>query len=90
MKYRWPWRRTIDLFFELGLIRNIADIYQLRAEGHRSLQGFGERSAERKYKGIEASKQVPWARVLFAIGIRFVGEQTAKETCACLSQILTY
>lgn len=70
---------TIDLFYELGLIRNIADIYRLRLEDIAPLQGFGERSADRILHGIEASKAVPWARVLFAIGIRFVGETTAKK-----------
>ena len=70
---------TIDLFYELGLIRNIADIYRLRSEDIAPLQGFGERSADRILHGIEASKAVPWARVLFAIGIRFVGETTAKK-----------
>ena len=78
---------TIDLFFELGLIRNIADIYQLRAEDIAPLQGFGERSAERIIQGIEASKQVPWARVLFAIGIRFVGETTAKKLARAFPNI---
>ena len=78
---------TIDLFFELGLIRNIADIYQLRAEDIAPLQGFGERSAERIIQGIKASKQVPWARVLFAIGIRFVGETTAKKLARAFPNI---
>ena len=78
---------TIDLFFELGLIRTIADIYQLRAEDIAPLQGFGERSAERIMQGIEASKEVPWARVLFAIGIRFVGETTAKKLARAFPNI---
>ena len=78
---------TIDLFFELGLIRNIADIYHLRAEDISPLQGFGERSAERILQGIEASKEVPWARVLFAIGIRFVGETTAKKLARAFPNI---
>ena len=78
---------TIDLFFELGLIRTIADIYQLRAEDIAPLQGFGERSAERIIQGIEASKEVPWARVLFAIGIRFVGETTAKKLARAFPNI---
>lgn len=70
---------TIDLFYEQGWLRNIADIYDLRAEQIAPLQGFGERSAERILQGIEASKEVPWPRVLFALGIRFVGETTAKK-----------
>lgn len=78
---------TIDLFYELGLLRNIADIYDLRAEQIAPLQGFGERSAERILQGIEASKNIPWGRVLFAIGIRFVGETTAKKIAKAFPNI---
>lgn len=70
---------TIDLFFEKGWLRNIADIYDLNPEQIAALPGFGDKSAERLMAGLEASKQVPWARVLFALGIRFVGETTAKK-----------
>lgn len=70
---------TIDLFYEQGWLRNIADIYELDPLQISFLPGFGEKSAERIMAGIEASKQVPWPRVLFALGIRFVGETTAKR-----------
>lgn len=70
---------TIDLFFEKGWLRSIADIYHLDRSQIAALPGFGEKSADRILDGIEASKQVPWARVLFALGIRFVGETTAKR-----------
>lgn len=70
---------TIDLFYEKGWLRNIADIYDLDPEQIAALPGFGEKSAERLMAGLEASKQIPWARVLFALGIRFVGETTAKK-----------
>lgn len=70
---------TIDLFYEKGWLTTIADIYHLRPEDIAQLPGFGEKSAERIMAGIEASKQIPWPRVLFAIGIRFVGETTAKK-----------
>lgn len=70
---------TIDHFYEQGWLRNIADIYSLQAEQIAPLTGFGERSAEHILQGIEASKEVPWPRVLFALGIRFVGETTAKK-----------
>ena len=70
---------TIDLFYEQGWLRTIADIYDLQPEPIAALPGFGEKSAERLMQGIEASKQVPWNRVLFALGIRFVGETTAKK-----------
>ncbi len=70
---------TIDLFYEKGWLTTIADIYHLRPEDIAALPGFGEKSAERIMAGVEASKQIPWPRVLFAIGIRFVGETTAKK-----------
>lgn len=70
---------TIDLFYEKGMLHNVADIYDLRAEQIAPLPGFGEKSAERILQGIAQSKNVPWARVLFALGIRFVGETTAKR-----------
>ena len=70
---------TIDLFYEKGWLRNIADIYDLRREEIAALPGFGDKSAERLMNGLEESKHVPWSRVLFALGIRFVGETTAKK-----------
>lgn len=70
---------TIDLFFEQGFLRTVADIYHLDPAKIAVLPGFGEKSAERIMQGIEASKQVPWHRVLFALGIRMVGETTAKK-----------
>ena len=70
---------TIDLFYREGLLHNIADIYTLRKEDIARLEGHGDKSAENILAGIEASKQVPWSRVLFALGIRMVGETTAKK-----------
>ena len=70
---------TIDLFFEQGWLRNIADIYDLTTEQIAPLPGFGQKSAERILKGIQESKNIPWPRVLFALGIRMVGETTAKK-----------
>lgn len=70
---------TIDLFYREGLLHNIADIYDLSAEQIVALPGFQQKAAENILAGIEASKAVPWARVLFAIGIRMVGETTAKK-----------
>ena len=70
---------TIDLFYEQGWLRTIADIYDLQRDLIAALPGFGDKSADRLMQGIEASKQVPWNRVLFALGIRFVGETTAKK-----------
>ncbi|MCQ2347833.1 MAG: NAD-dependent DNA ligase LigA [Paludibacteraceae bacterium] len=70
---------TIDLLFEQGLLHDIADIYALQKDDIATQEGFGDKSAEKILAGIEASKQVPWARVLFALGIRMVGETTAKK-----------
>lgn len=70
---------TIDLFFHKGMLHTIADIYDLRKEDIAQLEGFGTKSAEKILAGVEASKQVPWHRVLFALGIRMVGETTAKK-----------
>ncbi len=70
---------TIDLLWEKGLVRNIADLYDLKESDLSGLEGFGQKSAQRIIEGIEASKQVPWERVLFALGIRMVGETTARK-----------
>jgi DNA ligase (NAD+) len=70
---------TIDLFYQKGLLHNIADIYSLRREDIAAQERLGEKSAQNILDGIEASKSVPWARVLFALGIRMVGETTAKK-----------
>ena len=70
---------TIDLLYSQGLLKNIADIYVLTQEDIASQERLGEKSAQNILAGIETSKQVPWARVLFALGIRMVGETTAKK-----------
>ena len=70
---------TIDLLYSQGLLKNIADIYTLTQEDIAKQERLGEKSAQNMIVGIESSKQVPWARVLFALGIRMVGETTAKK-----------
>jgi DNA ligase (NAD+) len=65
-------------FFDLGLIKDPADIYDLRADQISPLEGFGEKSAENLVRGIERSKEQPFPRVLFALGIRHVGSVTAE------------
>ena len=69
---------TIDQFYQAGLIKDIADLYTLKAIDICRLEGLGEKSAVSIVHGIEDSKKVPFERVLFAIGIRFVGETVAK------------
>jgi DNA ligase (NAD+) len=70
---------TIDLFFEKGLIVNYADLYDLQAEQILALERFKEKSTENIMNGLEASKQIPFPRVLYALGIRYVGETVAKK-----------
>ena len=70
---------TIELLYENHLVRNIADLYDLRVNDLAGLPGLGEVSAKRIIDGIEQSKRIPWERVLFALGIRMVGETTAKR-----------
>ncbi|MCF8360447.1 MAG: NAD-dependent DNA ligase LigA [Prolixibacteraceae bacterium] len=69
---------TVELFYNKGLIKGIADLYVLKAEDIASLERLGEKSAKRIIDGLEASKSVPFERVLFALGIRYVGETVAK------------
>jgi len=71
--------KTIELLFERGLITNYADLYSLRKEQIIGLEGFKELSANNIIEGIEASKKVPFERVLFGLGIRYVGETVAKK-----------
>ncbi len=68
---------TVDDFYRHGLVRNVADLYDIKVE---QINGDGSRqkSAEKIVNGIEVSKQVPFERVVFALGIRFVGETTAR------------
>ncbi len=73
---------TIELLFENGLVRDIADLYSLKAADLAVLPRLGEKSADNIINSIEASKSVPFARVLFGLGIRFVGETTAKYMAA--------
>ena len=80
---------TIDLFYQKGLLKNIADIYDLKLEDIAAQERLGEKSAQNMLAGIEASKQVPWARVLFALGIRMVGETTAKKIARVYNNIDT-
>lgn len=68
----------IDLLVSQGLIHNVADIYDLKKEQIASLERMGEKSAQNLLDGIEASKRLPFHRVLFGLGIRFVGEGVAK------------
>ena len=69
---------TIDQFYQEGLVQNVADLYTLKAPDIARLERMGKKSALNILEGIRVSKEVPFERVLFALGIRFVGETTAK------------
>lgn len=69
---------TIDLLYSEGLIRNIADLYELQKEQISRLERLGDKSADRILKSLGESRQIPFEKVLFALGIRFVGETVAK------------
>lgn len=70
---------TVALLVNEGLINNYSDLYELTKEQVIPLERMAEKSAENLVNGIEASKQIPFERVLYALGIRFVGETVAKK-----------
>jgi DNA ligase (NAD+) len=78
---------TVDLLFSKGLVRNAADLYTLTFDQVRELDRMADRSADNLIQGIKNSTQVPFERVLFAIGIRFVGETVAKKLARALGSI---
>ena len=78
---------TVDLFYQQGLIRDVSDLYKLRVEDIRGLDRMGLKTAENIIKSIDASRGVPFERVLFALGIRFVGETVAKKLARSFTDI---
>lgn len=70
---------TIDLLYKKGLIKDVADLYSLKADQLLNLERFAEKSARNLISSIEQSRDVPFERVLYALGIRFVGETVAKK-----------
>ena len=78
---------TVDLFFQKGLVHDIADLYSLQASDLVPLERIGEKSADNIIKGIAKSRTVPFERVLFALGIRFVGETVAKKVAKAFNSI---
>ena len=70
---------TVALLFNNGLVRNYADLYDLTVEQILPLERMAQKSAENLIKGVEDSKNIPFESVLFALGIRFVGETVAKK-----------
>ena len=70
---------TIEQLFNKALVWNVADFYELKKEHLLTLDGWKERSAERFLSSLEESKKTPFERVLYALGIRYVGEATARS-----------
>lgn len=78
---------TVDLFYQEGMIHNVADLYQLQSQDIARLERLGEKSAENIMAGLARSREVPYERVLFALGIRFVGETVAKKIARAFPSI---
>jgi DNA ligase (NAD+) len=70
---------TVALLFNNGLVHNYADLYELKVEQILPLERMAQKSAENLVNGVEQSKNIPFERVLFALGIRYVGETVAKK-----------
>jgi len=80
---------TIETFYKHGLVNHISDLYTLyqKADQLKGLDRFGERSIDNMLMGIEKSKEMPFEKVLFGLGIRYVGETVAKKLAAGVKDI---
>lgn len=78
---------TVDMFYRLDFIKDAADLYHLTVDDIKDLDRMGQKSAENIVNGIAASRSVPFERVLFALGIRFVGETVAKKIARSFKSI---
>lgn len=78
---------TVELLFKEGLIKNYADLYTLTKEQVMPLERMAEKSAENLVNGVAASKTIPFERVLFGLGIRYVGETVAKKLAKAYKNI---
>jgi DNA ligase (NAD+) len=77
----------VDKFYQEGLLKNIADIYRLDYDSIESFEGFGKKSVDKLRKAIEDSKNNPVYRLIYALGIRFVGETNSKIFAAAVENI---
>ncbi|RZM22897.1 MAG: NAD-dependent DNA ligase LigA [Pedobacter sp.] len=82
---------TIESFYKKGLVRHISDLYSLKdkADDLKSIERFGEKSIANMLLGIEASKMMPFEKVLFGLGIRYVGETVAKKLAFAMKNMDT-
>jgi len=78
---------NVRKFYELGLLKTIPDIYQLPYDEIRKLDGFGEKSITKLQEAIEGSKKQPLNRIIYALGIRYVGETTAKTLAHAVNHL---
>lgn len=78
---------TIDLFYKEGLLHNVADLYKLSKENLQGLDRIGDKTVNKILTELEESKKVPFARALFALGIRFVGETVAKKLAKAFTSV---
>jgi len=83
-------KETVAQLVEAGLIRDVADLYRLTAEDLLPLERMAQKSVDNLLAGLEASKQVPFERVLFGLGIRHVGETVAKHLARALVHVETF
>lgn len=81
---------NVRKFYELGLLKDIPGIYRLDYESIGKLEGFGKKSLDNLEAAIEASKQQPLNRLIYALGIRFVGETTAKTLANAVENIFDF
>ncbi len=79
--------KRVDQLFDAGLVQRIPDIYRLSAEALQRLERQGERSAQNLVEAIERSRTQPLSRVIFGLGIRHVGEQTARDLARCFASL---
>lgn len=87
MNIEWLGEETIQLFLSKGIIETLPDLYELKSADISNLERLGEKSADNIIASIEKSKQIPMHRVLFGLGIKFVGETVAKTLTAELQSI---
>ena len=78
---------TVEMFYRIGLLHDVADIYKLEAWQIAQQERMGEKSAQNIIDAVQASLQVPYERVVFALGIRFVGETVAKRLAFAFKNI---
>lgn len=78
---------TVDALFEAGLIHNVADLYELTFDQVVEMERMADKSANNLIEGVKASKEMPFHKVLFGLGIRFVGETVAKKLAKALKSM---